>query len=391
MRQIFPRSVFEIENLPEDAELTLLAGSETCRIRTLPPKERELRLLVASCFWQDGDRGNLRSGASLLRPIFEKPHLRILCGDQIYMDVPGFGLLFAGSNAKDGTVDRYRRYWGDAGYSAFLGDGLTLFTPDDHEFWNDFPHRPFWLSRTWTAQSRAAHERYARAGFLAHQALANPGARSWFSLDLGPVSLFVTDTRTERDAAGSPGARLFGDAQERALLAWSAALAKPGILVLGPPLFQRAASKVLWLETDHNLLSYPREAALIWRAVEEAPRDVLVLAGDIHMSRLTEWAAPSGRVLREIVASPMSVIHGKNDGDVEPPPLDLRPEGDASPRRSRIMKYATRKNGFTLIYVIPGNGGVLVRVQAREVPSARIAASDWGAPGRSCAHEFTLR
>ncbi len=396
-RAAWPRRVYHLAGLPPDADLVLASGADRGRIRTLPGPRAELRILLASCFALDTDGGALWAGVRRLRAA-DRPHLRILCGDQIYMDVPGFP--YRGGSAPEAaardTRARTLAYWTDPGYGAFLADGLTLFAPDDHEWWNDFPHPQIHLGRTWTGGSRHAWTEAGTAAFLAHQALANPDGATWFDLDLGPVSLFVADLRTRRTRADvPPEPRLMDDAQAAALAGWSRTLAKPGLLVLSQPLFQEPRAKAFGRTTDHNILAYPADAARIWNAVETAAHDVAVLAGDIHMGRAARWITPRGRELHEVVSSPMSLIRTDRVElalglrRARPAPGNLRPFSAAAPARSARTVYTTTRNHVTLLRLAPRGGAVDVRASVIAVPEAATPLSETGAPV-PCRDAFTL-
>lgn len=384
---MFPRRLFEVAGLHPDTIYRIRLGEEETTVRTLPDSENELNLVLGSCFWQDGDRGRLWRGAQKLLHPLDFPHLKILCGDQIYLDEPTFGFLGMGVSAKEGTRERYQRYWEDDSYGNFLRLGCSVFTPDDHEVWNDYPFNPFWLSRTWTRSKREKHREYALAGLAAHQTLTNPAAQSWFNVDLGPVSLFVTDIRSQRTKQSLFGDGATGENQRKALEAWGGSLTKPGFLVLSQPLFQDPESRQFGITTDHNILYFKDDARFLWNLVEQAPHDIVTLAGDIHLSRSVSWSSPKGRLCHEIVSSPLSLL-GSNypDRPIEAPP-EVYPDEQV---RRATTHYATRNNSFAFVRITPEEGGVLVCAESRQLPSSIVAASMLE-DRRACSYSFRIR
>ncbi len=383
------RRVVELGNLPSNALLSIDIGGETCRALTLPPSGGELRLLLASCFHNTEDHGRVAAAYDRLR-LQDLPHLRIHCGDQLYLDA---GALPDGPTAFDRSEKRYDAYWHDPAYSRFLRGGASIFAPDDHEFWNDYPYRMPYLSRSWDANWQE-HEKAALDLFLAYQALSNPAGSPSFTLDLGLISLFMLDTRTRRGTNGrNPPKRLFDVAQRQSLTAWSQTLTKPGVLVSAMPLLQKPASKILFFTSDHNLLSFADDARAIWSAVEQAPHDVLVLAGDIHQGRAAEWQSGAGfgvRKRHELTSSPLSLLSwgpgSRGKGKEAPSGLDLGPMG----KRDSTTTYATARDHFTLLRFNAAPAGVRVGASLLEVPTATVPPSDLS-PSHPCQIEILLK
>lgn len=390
------RRVIEIAGAPADADLRIEMGGEACQVRTAPAPGSELRILIGSCFHIEDDRGRVLSAWRRLN-LMDRPHVRIHCGDQIYMDA---GPLPDGPDAFARSLLRYRRYWEDRSHVEYMRDGITLFAADDHEFWNDYPYAMPHLSRSHDAQWRE-HAIAAERLFLAWQALGHPGGRTWFPLDLGAVSMFMLDTRTRRGTESrNPPKRLFDADQRAALLEWSATLEKPGLLVSSMPLFQDAEGKVLFFSTDHNMLAFPEDARVIWRAVEQAAHNVIVLAGDIHQARCTEWRTGSGASTRrhfEIVSSPLRLLSWPKIPVLNRPLFGRgraeRAEsvnlGVANGRRDPAVSYfGTSVDHFSLLRLRPVPTGLQVSLSVRELPDARIPDSQYG--GGRCALEFDL-
>ncbi len=389
---LLPRRVVEVRGFPPDARLRIDIGGESCEVLSPPSPGDELRLLVASCFHIDDDRGRMNQAWQALREQ-DRPHMRIHCGDQLYIDA---GALPQGLNALARTVLRYRRYWEDGANSNYLRGGITLCSPDDHEYWNDYPFFMPHLDRSWD-NAWQEHAEAARVAFLAFQALGNPDARNWFALDLGLISLFMLDTRTDRGwKSRNPPARLFNTNQRDALLQWSRGLTKPGLLVSPMPLFQEGASKFLFFTTDHNFLSWPDDARAIWTAVEQAAHDVLVVAGDIHEGRCLEWRTGTGTAVRshfEIVSSPLKLLSWPTGAPEHRkptrPPGGLQLDGGMGRRDPTTTFYDAALDHFTLLRFQRSARGVAVDVSLRQMPDATVPLSQYG-DGRPCSLTLQL-
>jgi PhoD-like phosphatase len=385
------RRIVEIGQLPFDTPLKVEMAGEACTVLTPPAPEGELRILMGSCFFLPDDRGKLATAYANLREQ-DRPHLRLQAGDQLYLDA---GELPDGPTALDRTLARYRQYWQDDKYGEYLRSGAVLFAPDDHDYWNDYPFRMPHLSRSWDGKWRE-HAAAAELAYMAYEALGNPDARTWFVLDLGLISLFVLDTRTRRGTSDrNPPARLFDQDQRDALTAWSTGLRKPGVVLSAMPLFQKPEGKFLFITGDHNLLAWPNDARVIWRAVESASADVLLLAGDIHQGRMLEWrTGPIGAVRQhfEIVSSPLSLLGWptKSKREVKSPPTGLQLGQDLGRRDPTRIINSTSRDHFALLRFSPGPSAVQVRATLHRLPDTLIPASESG-DATDCQLELLLR
>ena len=108
------------------------------------PEQRPFTLLLGSCFAQKRDgAGNVGRTFSLL-PADLRPDLKLLCGDQVYLDAPSFWGLFAGFSEgalKRRLLDAYLSAWTqEPGFHSLLVNGPNVFSADDHDFWNNSPN-----------------------------------------------------------------------------------------------------------------------------------------------------------------------------------------------------------------------------------------------------------
>lgn len=99
-------------------------------------------VLLVSCFHQQEDRGGLAGNLVAQLPVNFRPHLLLLLGDQVYLDLPTL------TNFRDRVdwlaqkfEEDYTANWrGLAGYAQILEAAPSAAIPDDHEYWNNAPH-----------------------------------------------------------------------------------------------------------------------------------------------------------------------------------------------------------------------------------------------------------
>jgi hypothetical protein len=170
-------------------------------------------------------------------------------------------------------------------------------------------------------------------GVLANGA-GMPGPRGFcrsFSFDVGPLSFFGLDCRTRRGFYTDGAPRFVErDAQGQqpeldALASWARSLSGPGVLVLPQPLVETPAT---WLQRklhvmgDVNLPDYGGDYRRIWDTLFcSTPHSILILTGDIHVSRLFEvrpLRVPGAfqKSIYELASSPLCHI---KQGSSKPP------------------------------------------------------------------------
>jgi hypothetical protein len=338
-------------------EVTIPEAGRPLLWRTLPQElpDDGVSLLIGSCFWINDDRDGFYSAAVKELVQRERPVFKVLMGDQLYADV----WAPLPHTLPEGLAQKYERYWGDAAYRELLAACPTLVSCDDHEFWNDFPQPQVQVPLSWDRHQPDAGDALA-ALYDAYQSSLNPDAKRWTSIDVGPVSFFVADTRSYRTRDDDPHARLMLPEQWDALEDWAHDLTGPGVLVLPQPLLKAGGSK-----TDRTLVDFKesdRFGAIFERALGgDDPHDILILTGDIHTGRLSsaEIVGLHGQVY-ELVASPASLVT-----PYLPPwghkPSEL-PDKLIINRRTWQMKSAQRltatvDNNVGLIRIAPGRNG----------------------------------
>ena len=163
--------------------------------------DRWFNVLLVSCFYQGEDvQGVAGTVISELKGAAQ-PHLTLLVGDQVYLDLPTQVIFPA---EPDRLADKfeadYRRNWaGPGGFGQVLAAAPSACIPDDHEYWNNFPNATPVVANTWTAGGRAAWQLAARQLFEGFQRSYDGQLGDAFTLDVAPLSFFLADGRTFRD------------------------------------------------------------------------------------------------------------------------------------------------------------------------------------------------
>ncbi len=303
-------------NSPNPGEPYLLDFADhrhRLRLRSLPDTlTRPVTFLFSSCFYQPADpNGRYHRGVQAIPPDWA-PAFKLLLGDQLYCDWPPEAdtLKVIAKQAYEVYGYRYGSYWGDPNYRKLFGESPNFFLGEDHEYWNDYPETSWRHLRSHSGY-RDLFQEAADAYYQAFQLCNNPGADRWYRFQMGPVSFFGADIRTERELLQGPDSRFMSQDQWAALEAWVRELTGPGIVVMGQALLQGPGKK-----GGRTLANYTRDNERLWTLIERAqrgkgadgrPHDILILAGDIHTSRYSE-ASCNGLMVREFIASPVSKI-----------------------------------------------------------------------------------
>lgn len=340
------------------------------------------------------------------------PHLKFLCGDQIYADVPAA----PPSQSPEGLYrERYERAWGADRLGSLLAWGANAFACDDHEFWNGFPDEMFWLSRTrggsWFRWAQVAAEACWRNQGIWNFAPGFTGgeiwSRGWFSGRLAGIDIFVADTRTDRMSrnkrrcpANTAGGQCppvaarsaLSQIQRDALLRWANAVQRIGLLVLGQPLLAQASR---WSDFDSTLPEYEEYGSLfavLRENIIQRGISFIILSGDIHWGRLVSWRSPfSTRAeakLVEFVASPIARVGRKNILSSKlsvGKKLDVAINLESFPDFSRELPgftgeklFATNENNFGLLELTePEPGQVLASFELWSLDARDIARNLW--------------
>lgn len=266
---------------------------------------RPYTILLGSCFARQNDGGGEVGRAFGLLPSGSRPDLKVLCGDQVYLD--GFGLqtIFTAVDREgltDRFIDSYARAWGQhPGFGTLLRDGATLFSSDDHDYWNNAPNPSITapqtflpgVADTWWALARQLVEVFQRRLSAPERTFA-----------IGNVSLYLADTRIERSRDRS---MFMSEADLRQVESWLANLKGPGLLVVGQLVFAGPAG---WTGrfTDWGLPDFEVQYRRLVRAIRAARHSVVILTGDVHFGRVARAQLGAGPEIIEVVASPLTLI-----------------------------------------------------------------------------------
>lgn len=318
-------------------------------------------LAVATCFFSGFSMATrLRAALSNAR-LVTQPIAELWAGDNLYLDVRDFDHANP-AHAHQQTFERYLQYFTSPDYVAARGARPTFTAYDDHEFWNNYPERQLWLKRSWDANF-AGYSDAAQDCLSLFQSGINPsplvpGGRA-YRFDLKPVSFFVADLRSQRQRQDSGRFRMMDPRELQELLSWAMNLKGPGVLVVGQPLWTSAGGS-----TDYNPPAFTAEYQAIWRALRDAPWDILVVSGDVHHSRLLRLGVGGDRFVYELVTSPVSHIptlwatvgvgNSQDRGEVAPP---QRADNLGFAASAEYFFGTSVANTFALLRLVPRPGG----------------------------------
>ena len=322
--------VYEFAGLQPDTlhTVSVIAGvvQTDLEVRTLPseiPTELDtwFNVLLVSCHHAAEDRGGL-SGivASQVKTLF-KPQLTILSGDQVYLDLP---TLTDFRDDERWLADKFERDYitnwrGADGYAHVLDSAPSVSIPDDHEYWNNFPHPSPFIQNAWSFDGRERWRKAAQAMYRAFQ-LPYPNnllpfpnnLGEAFILDVNPLSFFIADTRSGKD----PDRRFTMPQPEHDQLNnWVdrvIAEKRLGVFVSGQSLFQNPISSIKGAIADYELPNYEDFGSIMQtlQRLADAGLPLICLTGDVHWGRVTTAQdTTTGRTaITEVIASPSSLV-----------------------------------------------------------------------------------
>jgi hypothetical protein len=310
------------------------------QVRTLPAAvpggfDETFNVLLVSCFHQKEDPvGLVGVGASRLTGP-DEPHLTLLLGDQVYLDLPS-DFHFPDTEAGL-AADFERKYldnWGGLdGYSRVLSIAPSVSAPDDHEYWNNYPHKFPFVLNTETETGRKRWEAAARKLYEGFQfPFSAPEGTGQFNrlggaaeIDVPPLSFFIADTRSLRD-------RNFKYVIHPDMLPqlerWVDRVVKDklyGVFVSGQSLFRKEPAtlgilqghlqnKLLGKVGDYELSQYKDFGKIMQQLARlaDANLPLVCITGDVHFGRFvsaTDQPRMTGRAaLYEIISSPASLV-----------------------------------------------------------------------------------
>ncbi len=302
-------------------QVQLADSALAARFKTLPrqlPREGSdaFSILLGSCFSYRSDRAGEIGQLSQRIPIRDTPHIKMLCGDQVYLDIPIAERFPLDSDAlRQRLLHKYRLNWnhgitpGSQGFGSFLQWGANLFTADDHEFWNNYPFPQAHIASTWSASRRRVLRQSTRELFAAFQAdYAHPqGERTLRFMRIGTrgmpgaLDILIIDSRWSRSET-----HLYNPDDLKVLSKHLRQLRNPAVVVVGQPLFETPQKRFARRWFDANTPDF-EDYAILSDALLQAPHDVLLLGGDIHGGRVAR-ARLGAKQLVEVVSSPLALV-----------------------------------------------------------------------------------
>lgn len=304
---------------------TLATASFSTLPRALPALgEKPFTVLLGSCFCRERDEQGDAGFSFFWLPDEDRPAVKILCGDQVYLDFPTW------KNFPDDEpwlsrffLDKYVETWtqsdaaGQRGYRQILQEGATYFASDDHEFWNNYPNWATLIQNSWT---QAGRDRWARpARYLLRVFQNNDAGGLPARFDVPPVSFLILDCRFDRQ----PGEQTFSTAAQMASVSdWVRELNEQrrfGVLCLGQPLFDAPGGGFSRMFKDRTLPDYEQYGELA-RILSRCRQPLVIVTGDVHFGRLARSRLASQSDLFEIISSPTALVDPLVGGKAYPPP-----------------------------------------------------------------------
>ena len=345
------------------------AGGTVARamMGTLPKQvpsleERPFTILLGSCFAQKKDgAGNVGRTFALL-PSDVRPDLKLLCGDQVYLDAPSFWTVFPAfteGELKRRLLESYLAAWTqEPGYHTLLADGPNAFTADDHDFWNNAPKGSVTAPATLIPGLR---KRWLDEATRLYRAFQRPDL-GLIEMDMDGLSIRVGEVRVDRTETDE---RFMTATDLDKIRTWASDLKSPGCLVLGQVLFTAPAGTIS-RHMDLGLPDFQQYRELL-DALRKAPHTVVILTGDVHFGRVSVCQFLNGQEIVEVIASPLALVASFPSNEWKTAP-GLYPAVAAPAFVQRPITtekdYQFNGNHFATIGFSRSGGRVRMRVQA---------------------------
>lgn len=325
-------------------ELDCAGQIARCLVRTLPEQvppgpERWLNILLVSCFHyveatpfaieQALERAEREcrdaTGATF--------HLSLLLGDQVYLDLPTLKDFRKDSRwLAQKFEDDYRRNWFGEKVKARAGTSLVEYArvlsaapsvciPDDHEYWNNFPHASPFIENSWQFEDRQSWRTAAQAVFEGFQ-LHHPGLLGEpLVVNVPPLSILVLDSRSfrglEYQRTNNRNAAQFANCLKpgalETLRAWVDDLNAQdrfGVFVTGQTMLEETRTGLERSLADAAVANYGDYAEMM-TLLRRVKNPLILITGDVHWGRLLQILklAPYAHVGGyEIITSPVSLV-----------------------------------------------------------------------------------
>ncbi len=336
-----------VDDEKADLKDPLRMGQVTTLPKALPSEENPFTVLLGSCFYAPEDKDGIAGKTYHCIPVDQKPDIKVLCGDQVYLDNPWEETTakWKESYSKAGLFratlfEKYLKNWcqvvgKDAGFRQLLKDGANYFCSDDHEFWNNAPN--FGVVAARYTIRRSQRDWWFREATALFRAFQSPSPLVQF--EVPPLSFCVADTRINRDVKGTQ----FMDEEDLELMKqWVKDLRGPGVLVVGQPVLAKTNSirllrdegvlggaksflknglrrsikglpgDIVSFYFDKDLPDYPDQYRELIDCIKRSEHSIVVLTGDVHYGRIShgELKPGSDNKFVEVIASPMKLVLG---------------------------------------------------------------------------------
>jgi len=296
--------------------LTFLIGGAsvaTATVTTLPDRlpvagEKPFIVLLGSCYFNHEDKAGAVGQTFLQLPAGAQPDIKILCGDQVYLDNPFLDFInpFHGHDwLESRSFKTYLDAWTQTnfggGFRQLLMNGGNFFSSDDHEYWNNAPDVGLNVfAYTATQGKRDTWLGIGRQLYQIFQTSPTPPVM----FKVGALSFCNADTRFFRGHGG--GNDNFMQPQDlQAIGNWLENLDGPGVLVVGQPLFSNTGSIKDW-----GLPDFKSQYAELLQYLRAAKHSIVILTGDVHFARVAKATLRQdlSTQLIEIISSPMQLV-----------------------------------------------------------------------------------
>ena len=278
--------------------------------------DQGFQLMLASCFYWEEDKSGIAgvSMDSVLRG--NTPDMLLLLGDQVYLDLPPLKNLpdARPALARKFEQDYARNWFDDGAFAKVVHAAPYACTPDDHDYWNNFPMPSVQSQNTWHGAGRAAWADAARMLYGHFQHVDTTPVGTPVQIEVEPLSFFIADSRAWRDPEFqftlTPVAReALGDWVSRCIRE-----RKLGVFVTGQSLLMPRAGDLnrrFGDSTMNNYADFRFLSGQLDRLMREAG-DVLLITGDLHWSRIVRLnpkdAMDTGMQMIEVISSPTSLV-----------------------------------------------------------------------------------
>lgn len=309
----FPKP--NVKNSLAIIEARALDQTAQIRVKSLPealPEQDWFRILLCSCYHQAEDRQGLVSQTYLNIAAVERQDLSLFMGDQVYLDLPTLN-NYPDDEAK--LAKRFEHYYRTnwttyLGLDALLKNAPAVFCPDDHEYWNNFPHKSPIIQNSWKSDSQKRWKNAADQLYDSFQITAPATRGDNVEIDVDSLSIMVLDQRSQREADRSSA---LGSTGLKQLNNWVDRLIeekKIGAIVTGQSLLDRPVSEFQGAIADWMLANYGDYESVVksLKRLSDAGKPVLLLTGDVHWGRVTKIREAGRTKFIEIICSPSSLV-----------------------------------------------------------------------------------